>query len=94
VGVPGRQLRCATPTRTAIGLSRPTQCAIEVAGGRLSPWRSTPRGDRGLVQRVVQPGGGAHVVVTARGRALLQDSGRASGLPEQRQQAAGGVHLG
>src|SRR5262245_53427275 len=29
-----------TPTRNAIGLSRPTTCVAAVADGRLSPWRS------------------------------------------------------
>ena len=36
----------ATPTRNAIGLSRPTTCVAAGADGRLSPWRSVlpPRG--------------------------------------------------
>src|SRR6185503_3920776 len=44
----GDRLRAptATPTRNAIGLSRPTAYVALVADGRLSPWRSVlpPRG--------------------------------------------------
>ena len=39
----GRDRWCETrdtPTRNAIGLSRPTACEVDVACGRLSPWRS------------------------------------------------------
>ena len=47
----------ATPTRNAIGLSRPMACVAAVADGRLSPWRSVlppPGGGvaRALVRRV------------------------------------------
>ena len=40
VGVTGSVRDSATPTRNAIGLSRPTACVVTVADGRLSPWRS------------------------------------------------------
>ena len=40
VGVAGGVLDNITPTRNAIGLSRPTVCVVTVAGGRLIPWRS------------------------------------------------------
>src|SRR5207249_2407693 len=36
----GGVCRTLTPTRNAIGLSRPTACVAPVADGRLSPWRS------------------------------------------------------
>ena len=43
----GGVCRTLTPTRNAIGLSRPTACGATVADGRLSPWRSVlpPQGE-------------------------------------------------
>ncbi len=50
VGVSEPRSRHITPTRNAIGLSRPTAGAATVAHGRLSPWRSVlpPRSCLGL----------------------------------------------
>ena len=59
----GAYRRALTPTRNAIGLSRPTACGAAVADGRLSPWRSV----------LPPPGGGAahrHEFRTRRRRAI------------------------
>ena len=54
VGVTGGARRKITPTRNAIGLSRPTACGVTDADGRLSPWRSVlpPSGGGETPQRI------------------------------------------